>query len=147
MIFTLSRNLISAQGIQPLPHKIMAITNLAELKIFDKLHHFLRLNCYCRRLVPLFTDVTKPHNKILRKNTKFQWSTQCQSAFEHLKNALCQKPILYYPDISKLFILFTDVSNYAYSCIITPVVDGPDDVRPIVYTSGFFLKCSRNGLQ
>ena len=32
--------------------------------------------------------------------------------------------------------MFTDASNYAYSVILTQAVDGPDDLRPIAYTSG-----------
>ena len=34
--------------------------------------------------------------------------------------------------------MFTDASNYAYSGILTQAVDGPDDLRPISYTSGSF---------
>ena len=67
------------------------------------------------------------------------WSTQCQSAFEHLKNALCKKCILQYPNISKPYTLLTDTSNYAFSGILTQAVDGPDDLRPIAYTSASFF--------
>ena len=77
-------------------------------------------------------------NKLLKKDTKFQWLTQCQPAFNHLKNALCQKSILQYPSIHKPYTLFTDASNYANSGILTLTVDDPDDWRPIAYTSGSF---------
>ena len=58
-------------------------------------------------------------NKLIRKDTKFQWSTQCQLAFEHLKNALFQKPSHQYPTTNKPYTLFTDASNYVYSHILT----------------------------
>ena len=145
------RHLISEQGTQPAPDKIMAITNLAEPENADGLHHFLRLTGYYRKFVPLFGDIMKPLNTLLRKNIKFQWSVQCQLAFKHLKNALCKKPILQYPDISKLHPLFRDTSNYAYSGILIQAVDRPNDQWPIAYTSGFFLwhvgkiSCNREG--
>ena len=60
------------------------------------------------------------------------------SAFNHQKNAFCKKPILQYPNIYKPYILFTDVSNYAYSGILTQAVDGPDDLRLIAYTTCSF---------
>ena len=68
------------------------------------------------------------------KDSKFHWSTQCQSAFQHLKDALCKKPILQFPDKNKQYTLFTDASNYPYSGILTQAVDGQDDLRPIAYT-------------
>ena len=62
-------NLISKQGIQPLPHKILTITNLAVPKNIDELHHFLGLTGYCRKFKSLFTDRTKPLNKLLWQKT------------------------------------------------------------------------------
>ena len=112
------------QGIQPQLDKIIVITNIAEPKNVGDLHHFLRLTGYYRKVIPLYTDITKPCNKLLRKDTKFQWSIPCHSAFKPLKNALCKNPILKYPDIDQLYTLFIDASNYAYSGIFTQVVEG-----------------------
>ena len=83
--------------------------------------------------IPLFADITKPLNELLRKDTTFYWFTQCQSAFEYLK-----KPILQYSNTNKPYKLFTDASNYASSGVFTQAVDGPDHLRPIAYTSGSF---------
>ena len=46
------------------------------------------------------------------------------------------KPILQYPNTQKPYILFSDTSHYAYSGVLIQAVDCPDDLRPIVYTSG-----------
>ena len=73
--------------------------------------------------VPLFVDIMKPLNKLLRKDTKFQWSTQCQSAFEHLKKVLYNKPIPQYPGIHKSYTLSTDASSYAYSSLFLELVE------------------------
>ena len=110
MTFTLSQtfNLMVSQDTKPLPGNIKVITNLAEPKIIDELCHFLRLT---RKFISLFTNIMNPLNKLLRKDTKFQWSTQCQPALEHLKNALCKKPILQYPDVSKPYTFFTDATS------------------------------------
>ena len=69
-------HLISEQGIQSLQDKIMTITNFAETKNIDELHHFLWLTGYCRRFIPLFTDIMRPLNTVLRKDKKFHCSTQ-----------------------------------------------------------------------
>ena len=48
------------------------------------------------------------------------------------------KPILQYPNIQKPYTQFTDTSHYVYSGVLTKTVNGPDNFRPIVYTSGSF---------
>ena len=77
-------------------------------------------------------------NKLPQKDTKFQWSTQCQAAFDHLKSVLSKEPILQYPNINKPYILFTDANNYAFSGVLTQAVTSPSDLRPIAYTLGSF---------
>ena len=46
--------------------------DIKEPNSMDELCHFLGLaGCY-RRFIPLFANITKPLNKLLRKDTKFQ---------------------------------------------------------------------------
>ena len=75
-------HLVSEQGIQPAPEKDITITNLKEPNCVDDLCHFLGLNGYYSMYISLFDDITKPLNKLLRKDTEYQWSAHCQSAFE-----------------------------------------------------------------
>ena len=89
---------------------------------------------YFRKFIPLFTNVTKPLNKLLKKVTKFPWSPQCQGAFEP-----CMEPILQHPKMEKLNNLVIDTSHYAYSVIFSQAVESPEDLMPIAYTSGSFL--------
>ena len=43
-----------------------------------------------------------------------------------------------YPNTEKPYSLFTDTSHYAYSGVLNEVANSPEDLRPIVYTSGSF---------
>ena len=61
--------LISEQGIQILPEKFIAIEKLKESSDIDEHHHFLGITGYYRKFIPLFSDKTKPLNKLLRKDT------------------------------------------------------------------------------
>ena len=59
-------HLISGQGIQPLPHKILAITNLGVPKNISELYYFLSLNGYYKKFIPLtlwnpITNYVKGH--------------------------------------------------------------------------------------
>ena len=58
---------MSEQGIQPLPEKVTAIANLKEPNSMDELCHFLGLTGYYRRFIPLFTDIAKTLNKLIKR--------------------------------------------------------------------------------
>ena len=106
----------------------------------DKFCHFLRLTGYYRLFIPLFAYITKPLNKLLRKDTGFHWLPQCQAAFKNLKQAFFEEPILQNPFMEKPYILFTGASHYAYSGVLTQVVEIPEDLRPIAFTLSVFTE-------
>ena len=72
------------------------------------------------------------------------WDTICEQSFQMLKQMLTQEPILVYPDPSKPYVLFTDASKYAWSCVLTQEYvykfDGKEKqvLHPITYMSGLF---------
>ena len=49
-------------------------------------------------------------NCLLRKDIPYIWNENCQKSFETLKEKLITAPILIYPDFTKPFLLYTDVS-------------------------------------
>ena len=61
-----------------------------------------------------------------------------------LKEALIKEPILRFPDPNKPYILYTDASKYAWSCVLTQQyaydIDDKQIVvnHPITYVSGLF---------
>ena len=67
-------NLISLTRHSATTRKSLNNKKLKELNSVDELCHFLGFTSYYRRCVPLFADITKPLNKLLIKDTKFQWS-------------------------------------------------------------------------
>ena len=66
-------------------------------------------------------------HKLTEKGRKFEWTNECQSAFEELKNRLVSSPILAHPDFSKKFILDTDASNEAIGALLSQEIDEKRD--------------------
>ena len=62
--------------------------------------------------------------KLLRKDVRWQWHEEKQQAFEMLKLALTQAPVLAQPDLSLFFTLQTDESDYAIAGVLTQVAEG-----------------------
>jgi len=55
-------------------------------------------------LLPIIQAITK-------KNVEFKWTQVEETAFQTLKDALCNPPILALPDFDQEFILTTDASR------------------------------------
>ena len=80
-------------------------------------------------------------HKLTEKGRTFEWTNECQSAFEELKNRLVSSPILAHPDFSKKFILDTDASNEAIGAVLSQEIDGKE--RPIAFASRTLTKPER----
>jgi hypothetical protein len=49
--------------------------------------------------------------KLLEKEAKFKWSSQCEEAFLTLKKLITTAPVLAQPDIEKPFDVYCDASS------------------------------------
>ena len=135
---------ISANSLELLPEKLEAIKNLAPARNVDEVCHMLRLLGYYRSFIPAFANITMTISNLLKKNTPFIWSSNCQQALDYLKEIFCNKPLLQFPDPNKPYILYTDASNNAYSGILCQPVNSDQDIRPVAYFSGTFTAQTRS---
>lgn len=78
-----------------------------------------------------------------KHKTKWNWTAECEKAFEELKEKLTTAPILGYPRIDgEEFILNTDASAYAICAVLSQVQDGVEQV--IACGSRVLTKAERN---
>jgi len=73
------------------------------------------------------------HDELLRKNQRWKWEPEEQSAFDLLKNLLTDAHVLACPDFSIKMTLQTDPSNYGLGGVLTQEIDGQK--RVIAYVS------------
>jgi hypothetical protein len=83
-----------------------------------KVRSFLGLANYYRRFVNKFSQISAPLRTLLKADAKFEWTKQCQEAFETLKERLINAPILVLPNFSKSFVLTTDASTSGIAYIL-----------------------------
>ena len=50
--------------------------------------------------------------ELLKKNNPWVWTEHCQKAFEGLKTAVTEEPVLALPDFAKTFEVHTDASDF-----------------------------------
>lgn len=84
---------------------------------------FLGLANNYRKFVKGYSKVALPLNRLLTKNTRFKWTTECQDTFEMLKEKLTNTPLLAYSDFRRQFILSCDASGMAIGYILSQIGD------------------------
>jgi hypothetical protein len=62
--------------------------------------------------------MSKPITKLLKKDTKYVWSKDCDEAFQTLKKLLTTSLVLAQPDIAKPFDVYCDASSTGLGCVL-----------------------------
>ena len=135
-------HVISKDGVQPDPGKIKAIKEYPVPRRVKDVRAFLGLANYYRKFVKDFAKIAGPLHDLTKKALKFQWTDECQAAFERLKSALIQAPILAYPDFTLPFDLYVDASDEALGMVLGQVQNGREVV--ISYSGRKLLPAEKN---
>jgi hypothetical protein len=111
-------HVLSAKGIAVDPSKVKDILEWKPPTIVHQVRSFLGLADYYRRFIPDFSKLVKPITSLLKNDTKFNWSSKCNEAFEQLKVLLTTAPVLAQPDIEKPFDVYCDASGSGLGCVL-----------------------------
>ncbi|KAL4339237.1 hypothetical protein GQ457_08G024000 [Hibiscus cannabinus] len=123
-------HVVSSEGIRVDPKKVEAVVNWKQPKSVTEIRSFLGLVSYYRRFVSGFSKVAAPLTKLLQKGVKYEWSNARQQAFEKLKEALTNAPVLIQPVSGKEFVVYSDASYIGLGCVLM------QEGRVVAYASG-----------
>ena len=107
-----------------------------------EVQQFLGLASYYRRFVEKFAHVARPLHRLTERTAAFNWTDECQVAFEELSQRLTSAPVLAYPDFSKPFILDTDASETGIGAVLSQV-DTEGRERVVAYGNCLLMKPER----
>ena len=131
---------VSKKGVQPSKKNLESIAQCPLPDTYTKVKSFVGLVGHYRRFIkgfarivaPLY-DLTSGENKD-KKSERVDLPTEALEAFEHLKAACLQAPILAFPDFDKPFLLETDASGKGLGAVLSQKqADGR--YHPIAYAS------------
>ena len=109
----------SADGVAPSPEKTKAISTWPVPKTTKDLRSFLGLVNFYRRFVHNFADIASPLTELTGKHAQYKWENTHQHAFDKLKHALTNPPILDYPKQHDTFVLTTDASDMGLGAVLS----------------------------
>ena len=114
-------HVLTTKGVKVDEKKIEVIKNYPIPKSVKDVRSFLGYVGYYRKFVKNFAAIASPLHALLKKENNFQWTKECQDAFEKLRTAMTTTPVLMYADMSKPFILTTDASTSAIGYVLSQI--------------------------
>jgi len=110
---------VSKEGAKPDPKKIDAILRFPEPTTVSNVRSFLGLIGYYRKYVRRYARLAGPLFELTKKEVAFIWNQGCQHAFDSLKRALVDAPILIRPDFKRPFCLDVDWSTKGVGVVLS----------------------------
>ena len=123
--------MVSQRGIEANPDKIQAILDIEPPKNIKEVQSLIGRVAALNRFVSKATDKCLPFFKILRK--AFEWTDECQKAFQDLKVYLTTAPLLSPSILGEDLYLYLAVSPHAVSSAL--VREEGKVQKPVYYTS------------
>lgn len=98
---------------------------------------------YYRSFCPNFSSLVSPLTDLLSTCKKFEWTNDCELAFNGAKDLLCQAPVLSAPNFTKPFSLQVDASATGAGAVLLQEDEAGID-HPVSYFSKKFSKTQQN---
>lgn len=109
---------ISVDGVATDSAKIAAVQSWPTPTNTRTLRGFLGLIGYYRKFIQHYGMISKPLIALLCKGVLFQWTLDADKAFQLLKSALTQAPVLALPYFHDTFVLETDACNTGIGAVL-----------------------------
>jgi hypothetical protein len=124
-------HIVSFNGVGPDPEKIKAMVDWPTPTTLKQLRGFLGLTGFYRKFVHKYATIASPLTDLLKKDA-FLWSETAQQAFEALKKAMTETPVLALPNFDEDFTVETDASGTGMGVVLC------QNNHPICYYSRKF---------
>src|SRR3979409_2050553 len=93
------------------PKKLAGISDWPSPKNLRQVRSFLGFGNFYRRFIERFSHIVRPLTALTKKDRPFEWTSECENAFQTLKERFLKAPVLTMPDQDQPFYLETDASG------------------------------------
>uniref|UniRef100_A0A2N9GLY1 Integrase catalytic domain-containing protein n=1 Tax=Fagus sylvatica TaxID=28930 RepID=A0A2N9GLY1_FAGSY len=126
--------LVHNRGIDVDPAKASAIATMKPPTSHKELKSFLGRLSYIRRFIPGLAAVTSTFSHLLKKGVSFNWSAECQEAFERIQVIMTKLPTVCAPTAGKPLRLYLASNSQAIGALVAQEDDDGIE-QPVYYVS------------
>jgi hypothetical protein len=112
-------HMVSREGIKLDPGKVEAVLRFPTLRSVTNVRSFLGLTGYYRKYVKGYSNVVGPLFELTKRDAAFVWDMGCEQAYQALKAAIVDAPVLTRPDFKQTFWLDVDCSPKGVGAILS----------------------------
>lgn len=135
---------ISSNGVSMDTSRIEAVNNFPQPKNPSDVRSFYGLCNYLRKFIRDFADIARPLTPLMGKPTDFTWTPDAQLAFDRLKEAITNAPVLIHFDPTAEHELRTDASSYAIGAVLYQKHSSRERSGVVLYYSKSMNSAQRN---
>lgn len=125
--------MVTHKGIEVNPNQIKAIQNLQPPQNPKEVQKLTGMTATLNRFISRSADWCKPFFSLINKWKGFEWTEECASAFQQLKDYLARSPIMSSPEPDEVLFAYIVVVPHAVSLVLIRVDQGVQ--RPIYCVS------------
>ncbi|KAI3465162.1 hypothetical protein Pfo_021825 [Paulownia fortunei] len=125
--------MISQWGIEANPEQIDAILNMPPPRHIKHVQQLTGRLAALNHFISRSADKGLPFFKVLREGKNFEWTEECQHAFDNLKKYLVSPLLLTKPEVGETLFIYQAVAIEAISAVLVREVGQAH--QPIYYTS------------
>ncbi len=122
-------------GVRPDPKKVSAFKNSSTPSNASEVRSLLGMANCSAQFIPNFATITEPLRQLTHKDTKFQWTREHENAYQTLKEALTNSPVMSYFDTNKETLVLVDASPVGLSAILSQRAKESNNAQIIAYGS------------
>ena len=138
--------LIDKDGLHTTPEKVRAVFQTPIPMNVQQLRSFLGLVNYFGKFIQNLSTTVQPLNHLLCQNVAWEWTTDCQTAFDKLKEKLASSEVLVHYDPNLPLKLDCDASAYGIGAVLSHVFPNGEE-KPVAYASRTLSKTERGYAQ
>jgi len=127
--------IVGINGIEMDPAKVQTILEWQRPRHLKELQAFIGFCNFYRRFIKGYSNILRPLTALTKKDRIYEWTDECQKAFEDLKATVTSASILRHFDRTKTSYVETDSSDYVASGILSQ-----KDDEGILHPVAFFSK-------
>ncbi|GKF51293.1 putative reverse transcriptase domain-containing protein [Tanacetum coccineum] len=112
------RHLIDSQGLHVDPATIEVVNNWTSPTTPTEIRQFLGLADHYWRFIKDFSKIAKSLTELTQKNKKYIWGEDQETAFQLLKQKLCEALILALLEGNDDFVVYCDTSHQGLGAVL-----------------------------